>query len=231
MATHTYWIPCNHSRLPQQANETGDYLSAPSNRERMGLAQASPQGQWLDMEFFPKLRQLNEAFLDWLDPSQRTSVKTTHLFSVEKEFKPVYRNLYIGFLKSNPLVTVTDLVAMGLPKPHDHVSNHTPPLPHSCPFAHVVLPGIARIAFYTRNSDNSRAKPAGIHSVELKWDILDKPPANVADMRHTSSFTKSPFILQLDNQSRGKTLYFVLRWENTRSEKGPWGPIQNTIIP
>jgi hypothetical protein len=30
---------------------------------------------------------------------------------------------------------------------------------------------------------------------------------------------------------RGKTVYFALRWENTRGEKGPWSEIMSAIIP
>jgi hypothetical protein len=32
-------------------------------------------------------------------------------------------------------------------------------------------------------------------------------------------------------EDRGKKLYFALRWENTRGEKGPWSEIHSTIIP
>jgi hypothetical protein len=34
-----------------------------------------------------------------------------------------------------------------------------------------------------------------------------------------------------ENDQRGKTVYFALRWENTRGEKGPWSAIQIAIIP
>jgi hypothetical protein len=47
-----------------------------------------------------------------------------------------------------------------------------------------------------------------------------------------SSFhTRSPFTLEFHGAERGKTVYFALRWENTRGEKGPFGPVQSAIVP
>lgn len=37
--------------------------------------------------------------------------------------------------------------------------------------------------------------------------------------------------LTFDENQRGKTVYFALRWENTRGEKGPWSQIVSSIIP
>jgi hypothetical protein len=230
MATHTYWIPKNHDALHEQANCTWGYFS--QQRERMGLASTTPQGQWIDEEFYPKLNHFNNVFLDWKDPAERAPVKTVKLREAEEAFKPAYRHLYTGFLKSNPLVTDSDLLEMSLPQRRQHVSNQTAALPSSFPVADVVLHGPGRVEFRIHDSATSRkAKPAGIHGVEIKWAILDVPPVEIGDMTQTSFFTKSPFILDFDFLLRGKTLYFVLCWENTRSEKGPWGRIQAAIIP
>ncbi|MDR2362267.1 MAG: hypothetical protein LBD91_06005 [Prevotellaceae bacterium] len=34
-----------------------------------------------------------------------------------------------------------------------------------------------------------------------------------------------------DGQHCGKTVYFALRWENTRGEKGPWSDIMSATVP
>ncbi|MDR2449817.1 MAG: hypothetical protein LBD52_07660 [Prevotellaceae bacterium] len=231
MATHTYWIPRNHRVLRNQANQTANYLSDPQHRERMGFNPTTPQGRWVDDEFYPKFHDFIDMYLEWENPSERTTVKTLRLREAESGFKAVYRQLYTGFLKANPLVTDNDLVSMGLPKRRQHVSNHTPPLPNSYPKATVTLREAARIEFRIRDSASARrAKPAGVHGVEIKWDILDRPPVNISDMIHTALFTKSPFILDVDYQLRGKTLYFALRWESTRGENGVWSEIRHTII-
>jgi hypothetical protein len=231
MATHTYWIPKNHEELRNQANQTANYLSDPLHRERMGLNPTTPQGRWVDDEFYPKFHHFIDVYLEWENPAERTSSKTLGLRKAESDFKPVYRQLYTGFLKANPLVTDNDLVSMGLPMRRRHVSNATPPLPDSYPKATVTLPGPARIEFRIRDSASAhRAKPAGVHGVEIKWDILDEPPVNISRLVHTALFTKSPFILDLDYQLRGKTLYFAFRWKSTRCEDGVWSEIGHTII-
>ncbi|MDR3350180.1 MAG: hypothetical protein LBN98_00845 [Prevotellaceae bacterium] len=232
MATHHYWIPYNHDALHKQANRTGNYLSGPANRERMGLSPATPQGQWIDAAFFPALYRFNEAYRNWSNVAERTIVSTAVFRDAERDFKPAYRKLYTGFLKSNPLVTNVDLDDMGLPQRRSHVSNHTPPLSGSHPMADVSLQSGGRVWFRIFDSGTlRRAKPPGVHSVELRWDILDEPPKHIDDMHQTSSFTKSPFFLDFDIDRRGQHLYFVLRWENTRSQKGPWGAIKDVIIP
>jgi hypothetical protein len=198
----------------------------------MGLASTTPQGQWIDEEFCPKLNHFKDVFLKWVDPIKRSPAKIIKLQEAEKVFKPAYRYLYTGFLKSNPLVTDSDLLEMGLPQRRQHVSNHTPPLPHSYPKADVRLPTPGRIEFRIYDSATSRkAKPPGIHGVEIKWAILDAPPVNVDEMTQTSFFTQSPYILDFNFSLRGKTVYFCLCWENTRSKRGPWGGIQHAIIP
>jgi hypothetical protein len=47
----------------------------------------------------------------------------------------------------------------------------------------------------------------------------------------TESATRTSLTLEFDEPDRGKTVYFCLRWENTRGQKGPWSPIQKAIIP
>jgi hypothetical protein len=37
--------------------------------------------------------------------------------------------------------------------------------------------------------------------------------------------------LAFEGHDRGKTLYYALRWENTRGEKGPFSPIAAVIVP
>jgi hypothetical protein len=77
----------------------------------------------------------------------------------------------------------------------------------------------------------SRAKPAGVHGAEIRWAILDTAPASVDALTHSSFCTRSPFTLTFDESDRTKTVYFCLRWENTRGEKGPWSEIVMAVIP
>jgi hypothetical protein len=77
----------------------------------------------------------------------------------------------------------------------------------------------------------SGAKPPGQHAVEMCWAILDAPPAGPEELFHSCVDTRSPFRLEFSGHERGNTVYFALRWENSRGEKGPWGEVWNAIIP
>jgi hypothetical protein len=61
--------------------------------------------------------------------------------------------------------------------------------------------------------------------------VIDTPPTGVAALVNSSFDTRTPFTLEFDDAERGHTVYFCLRWENTRGEKGPWGEIVSAIVP
>jgi hypothetical protein len=84
---------------------------------------------------------------------------------------------------------------------------------------------------YRDMNERGMAKPKGVHGVEIAWEILDTPPVNWEQLIHSAFDTRTPAQLVFHGDQRGKTLYFALRWENTRGEKGPWGEIYGTIIP
>jgi hypothetical protein len=88
------------------------------------------------------------------------------------------------------------------------------------------------VEIHFRDADSDRkAKPAGVHGVEVAWAVLDATPENWEELTHSSFDTHTPLVLSFERDQRGKTLYFALRWENTTGEKGHWSDIQSAIIP
>jgi hypothetical protein len=53
-----------------------------------------------------------------------------------------------------------------------------------------------------------------MHGVEIRWATLD-----------------TPFVINFDENQRGKAVYFCLCRENNTGEKGPWSEIVKAIIP
>ncbi|MDR2692266.1 MAG: hypothetical protein LBB73_08265 [Dysgonamonadaceae bacterium] len=226
------WLPKNHEALYNRIKQTLAYLAAPGNFVRMGFALDSPQRTWLDDVFDPACTTFMHAYEAWLNPATRTSLMATALASAEAAFTPLYRQLYTGFMKTSPLVTDEDLVAMGFPKRSG--SGHTPvPPPDTVPAIEIRLPSPAVVEVHFRNvgTDKGHAKPKGVHGIELLWGILDTPPAGWEDLPKSSFDTHTPFRFSFKGEERGKILYLAGRWENTRGEKGPWGAIQSVIIP
>ncbi|MDR2691729.1 MAG: hypothetical protein LBB73_05450 [Dysgonamonadaceae bacterium] len=208
-----------------------NYLMDTANRNRMGLSPDTPQGKWIDTEFYQKYAIFIETYREWENPATRTSLVNTDLTCAQKEFEAVYRQLYSGFLRQSPLVTEADLIAMGFPARREGRRKRVP-VPNSSPTATVHLPssGVVEI-HYIDKSTHSRAKPDGVHGAEIAWKILDIPPEQWQSLTNISKSMRTPFRLSFDLDVQGKKLYFALRWENTRGEKGPWSAIRSTVIP
>jgi hypothetical protein len=231
--TRQDWLARNHEDLYDQAQQTWEYLSIPNIRVRMGFAMSTPQGQWLDNTFEPVYNDFHLAFEEWKSPATRTPFISEHLFATEKVFKQEYRQLYTGFLKESPLVTDEDLLAMGLPKRHTG-GGKPAPVPTDYPAAQANTATMRRVGidYYEDNATHRKAKPAGVHGVEVRWAVFDAiREVHIDDLVHSSFDTRTPLILEFADEQRGKVLYYALRWENTRGEKGPFGPIENVIIP
>jgi hypothetical protein len=225
------WLPQNHEALYNKANRTVNYLTSTEVRIRLGFTADTPQGKWLDGVFSDRYGAFVSAYNVWKNPAQRTPIMAAAFADARKAFTPVYRQLYTGLLKQNPLVAETDLVAMNLPE--RPAGGRSPvPVPHTTPEAEIVLPSPAVIEVHFRDAGSDHvAKPRGVHGAEIAWAILDAAPVNWGQLTHTRFGTHTPFHLVFEGDQRGKRLYFALRWENTRGKKGPWSNIQDAVIP
>jgi hypothetical protein len=223
------WMPQNHEALCDQATQTMTYLTAEGNMTRMGLTGFLT---WISGTLQPAFQTLRIAFEDWKNPSERTPLKTAALRIAEEAFIPLYRHLYTGMLRDNPLVTDLDLIAMGMPD-RSGGGHHPVNVPETSPSAAVKMPepGIVEIHFRDSATDSGRAKPAGVHGAEIGWSVSDTPPDGWSQLAHSSFDTASPFRLSFEGSQRGRRLYFALRWENTRGAKGPWSEILDVVIP
>jgi hypothetical protein len=174
----------------------------------------------------------NEARASYRDPARLTPLITFTKTEKRKVYEALLRIL-IRSLESNTGIPVEILRAMGI-----IIRDHTPTraeIPTHYP-AYMVDTSVIRqliIHFWNMLLGNqlSRAKPHGVHGAEIRWAILAEAPASVDELVHSSFDTHTPLTLTFDENERGKTVYFCLRWENTRGEKGPWSEIVYAIIP
>ncbi|MDR1283137.1 MAG: hypothetical protein LBK99_20295 [Opitutaceae bacterium] len=76
------------------------------------------------------------------------------------------------------------------------------------------------------------ARIFSVYGAELLYGIADGAgPLTFSQLTHSVFSTHSPFRIEFAEELRGKTVYFCLRWENTRGQKGPWSEIVSAIIP
>ncbi|MDR3269615.1 MAG: hypothetical protein LBT83_11200 [Tannerella sp.] len=229
MSAKSDWLKHNHQALYNQANQTSSYMNNEENKVRMGLN--GNINNWITGEFNSKHLAFSNAFVGWLDPALRTPMKITTLDKAEKDFIPVYRQLYTGVLRNNPLVTDADLVAMGFPKRPD---NHREPVPDPTAILEVIAktpsPGV--VDFYFRIAgETGHAKPYGIQGYELCGGLFAEAPVNWSQLPMNYFSTTSPLHLAFEGNQRGRHFYFAARLENNRGVKGDWNEIQSVIIP
>jgi hypothetical protein len=164
------------------------------------------------------------------NPQTHTPAAVTAKREAHKAAETGIRALLKAYVTFNPLVTDEDRRNMQLPI---HKTTRTDaPVPTTLPEVEVKspAPAVVELHFHDSGSTN-RAKPEGVHGVEIGWEILDTPPDDWSKLTHSAFDTHTPYVFTFSGLERGKILYFALRWENTRGEKGHWTEIQSTIIP
>ncbi|MDR0644366.1 MAG: hypothetical protein LBG05_05545 [Treponema sp.] len=147
--------------------------------------------------------------------------------SLEKELR-VYNKAYLLY---NPLVSDEDRVAMGLPV-YSSV-RHPIQAPTTCP---QLLPdtGTRRIikVYYKDEESPHRGKPAGVKGIEVKWAKLASAPRDISELTNSAFDTNPPLDLTFEEHERGEKVFMCGRWEIQREgEKGPWGDIEEAIVP
>jgi hypothetical protein len=186
-------------------------------------------GTWLDNELLPKKAAWETAWGNYENPMTRTKEITFIKQKRREEYEAPLRKL-VKILQSSLYVADSDLEAMGIAIQSSE--RHPAPVPTTVPKSRVVLPSPAVVEIHFSDSESEhRAKPVGVHGVEAAWALLEEPTNDWRLLTHSTFDTHTPLRLTFEGPDRGRTLYFALRWENTRGEKGPWSAIEYTSIP
>jgi hypothetical protein len=135
-------------------------------------------------------------------------------------------------------VTDADRLAMRIPN-HDTKPSRVP-VPSSQAEADLVFPGIHLVELVKiRKVGILSDDPRSDYGVSIHFGILDAvnnkwritaPPSTGEDLRYAVFTREKKLLLDLDGES-GKTVYFCLRYENSKGEAGPFGPILHAVIP
>lgn len=106
------------------------------------------------------------------------------------------------------------------------------PTPTSRPVAQVDISQRLRhtVSFTDELTPTSRAKPDGVTGCEIWIKIGGTPPADPSEMRYLATDTRSPYVVEFDGADAGKTAYYMLRWVNSRGERGPWSQTISAMI-
>jgi hypothetical protein len=163
------------------------------------------------------------------NPETKTAIAIHDRNRAREVYETDLRRLIKACIIENLAVTDAQRELMGLPI---HKTTRTPaPVEKNPPYIEIVTDTLRELILKYGTSKHSKAKPEGQHGVETVWVISQEKPSGIEKLIHSVFDTRTPLVLKFTEEERGKTVWFAMRWENTRGEKGPFSPIYYAIIP
>jgi hypothetical protein len=216
-----------------QVNRTWEYIDperAPGRLATYGYPEGTRIHDWIHDEFLTALTTYNPVYEAWEKPATRSPLQTHLLQETEAALKPSYRHLF-AFLRGNLFVSDNDLEAMAMPRRRAGSGHARVPVPATVPDLRFEHPSEGVVEVHFRDETTlHKARPRGVHGIELLWGLLDHEPATRDELPRSAFDTRTPYRFSFDLEDIGKHLYIYARWENTRGEKGPWSTLYRALI-
>jgi hypothetical protein len=86
------------------------------------------------------------------------------------------------------------------------------------------------IAFVDELTPTKKAKPAGVMGAEVWVKVGDPAPVDPSELTFLALDTRTPYTADYTGGDANKTAHYMLRWVNTRGEKGPWSETASATI-
>jgi hypothetical protein len=86
------------------------------------------------------------------------------------------------------------------------------------------------ISFVDEQTPGSRAKPAGAMGCEVWVKVGPTPPVDASECHYLATDTATPYTAEYEGADGGKIAHYMLRWVNTRGERGPWSQTVSATI-
>ena len=146
------------------------------------------------------------------------------------DFEKSIRAFVAQWLTSNSKVTDSDRLRMGLTVKSG--TRTAAPVPSSAPVGTVDFSVRLQhtINFSDEASPRSKAKPAGVHGCEIWMKVDGDAPKEAAELAYLATDTATPYVNTFEGKLAGKTVYYWLRWVNSRGERGPWSTTISAMV-
>jgi hypothetical protein len=139
--------------------------------------------------------------------------------------------LAVKRIQTHPAIQDADRVALGIGLV---TATRTPAAaPTTRPVAQVDTSQRLRhtISFADETTPNRRTKPDGVRGCEIRVKVGDPAPTDPSELSFLALDTSTPYVAEYGGADAGKTAHYMLRWVNTREEKGPWSQTVSATIP
>ncbi len=154
-----------------------------------------------------------------------TEAKNTLVESLTESVRALVRTL-----QANSLLTDADRARLGVTVPD---TTPTPaPVPTTHPIAQIDVSQPLRHTGTVRDeaTPNRRAKPKGVHGVEVHYQVGGAEPTDPQQMLTLGIFPNSTFVKDYPLADAGKLVFYYLRWINKRGQPGPWSELVSATI-
>ena len=136
-----------------------------------------------------------------------------------------------GFVMRNPKVSNDDRGAMELPV-YDRTP--TPVLePTGQAEMSISYPGLAQLLVQIKPMAGTLNDPRANYGCRVYYGIPDAgdPPPKGYQLRESKFTRRKKELFTFHPSDSGKTAYFCIRYENSKGNAGPWGPVASATIP
>lgn len=86
------------------------------------------------------------------------------------------------------------------------------------------------LSWVDESTPTTRLKPRGVLGAEVWVKVGGEPPKTELDCRFLALDTATPYVAVFSGEDAGKTAYYMLRWVNSKGEKGAWSTIISATI-
>jgi len=86
------------------------------------------------------------------------------------------------------------------------------------------------VSFVDEATPRRRAEPAGVRGAQIWVKIGDPAPVDPSELTFLGTNTRTPYLATFDGADANKVAHYMLRWESTRGEPGPWSQTASATI-
>jgi hypothetical protein len=168
------------------------------------------------------------AFTKASNKQNRTAADVQAKDDARKAYEKALRNFVAQWVASNAKVPNSERERMGLTvKSGTHTAV---PVPSTSPVVSVDFSKRLKHTVSYVDETGSKAKPQGVHGCEIWWKVGDEAPKDASELHYLATDTASPYVVSFEGKDAGKTVYYWLRWVNTRGELGSWSNPASAMV-
>lgn len=144
-------------------------------------------------------------------------------------FEAVIRPL-VARLQASPDVDDTERAGLGITVP-DRIATPAA-IPATRPVVSVDTSQRLQhtVSFADEATPARIAKPSAVMGAEIWVKIGDPPPLDPSELTFLALDTRTPYTAKYAGADANKVAHYMLRWVNTRGEKGPWSETASATI-